>query len=81
MVFKFSDLALSVPEKSKNSIFEIPIILQTLNINNQRTISEKSINLHIIRKLIKYSLKNISVKATFTLTFFEIMLFEGRSVL
>ena len=31
---------LSVPEKLKNSIFEIPIIPQILNINNQKTTSE-----------------------------------------
>ena len=30
----FISLILSVPEKLKNSIFEIPIIPQTLNINN-----------------------------------------------
>ena len=34
-----------------------------------------------IRKLIEYSLKNVSVKAMFTLTVFEILLSEGRSVL
>ena len=50
-------LCLSVPEKFKNSIFEIPVIPQTLNISNQRTTSTKSINLDIIRKLITYCLK------------------------
>ena len=45
--------------KLKNSIFEIPIIPQTLNINNQRTTSAESINLDIIKKLIEYSLKNV----------------------
>ena len=71
-------LTLSVPEKLKNSDFEMPIILQTLN-NNLRTTSAKSINLYTIRKLIEYSLKNVSVKAMFTV--FEVFLFEGRSVL
>ena len=52
-------LTLSVPEKLKNSIFEMPIITQTLNINNLRTKSAKSINLHTIRKLVEYSLKNV----------------------
>ena len=52
-------ITLSVLEKLKNSIFEIPIIPQTLNINNYRNTRTKSINLHIIRKLIRYSLKNI----------------------
>ena len=67
-------LTLSVPEKLKNSIFEMPIIAQTLNINNLRTVSAKSINLHTIRKLTEYSLKIV-------LTVFEILLSEGRSVL
>ena len=71
-------LTLSVPEKLKNSDFEMPIILQTLN-NNLRTTSAKSINLYTIRKLIEYSLKHVSVKAMFTV--FEVFLFEGRSVL
>ena len=74
-------LTLSVPEKFKNWIFEMPIIPPTLNINNLRTTSVMSTNLHTIRKLIKYSLKNIPAKAAFTLTVFEILLFEGRTVL
>ena len=49
-------LTLSVPEILKNLIFEIPIITRTLNINNLRTTSAKSINLHTIRKLVGYSL-------------------------
>ena len=65
----------------RNSIFEIPIILQTLNIITRETQSAKSINLVIIRKFIKYSLKNVLVKTMFILTFFEILMFEGRSVL
>ena len=40
----------------------------------------KSINLHIIRKLIKYSLKKDFLKAMFTLSDFEILLFEARSI-
>ena len=61
-------------EKLKNSIFEIPVIPQTLNIT-----SAKYINLNIIRKLIKYSLKNFRVKAMFTLTISEILLLKCRS--
>ena len=82
MVFKFFlfCLTLSVPEKLKNSIFQMPIITQALNINNMRTTSAKSINLHTIRKL-EYSLQKSSAKAMFTLTAFEILLSEGRSVL
>ena len=79
LFFKFC-LTLSVPKKFKNSIFEMPIIPQTSNINNLRGRSAKSINLHTIRKVIKYSLKKVSLKAMFTLNFFEILL-EGRSVL
>ena len=80
MVFKFFRfcLILSVREKLKNSISIIP---QTLNINNYRTTSAKSINLDIIRKLIKYSLTNFLVKGMFTNIAFEILLFEGRSIL
>ena len=73
--------ALSLPEKLKNSIFEMPIITQTLNFNNLRTTSAKSINLHTVRKLVEYSLNNVLAKAMFTLTVFEILLSEGRSVL
>ena len=63
----------SSSEKLKNSIFEIPIIPQTLRIT-----SAKSINLNIIRKLIK----KCRVKAKcfwFTLTIFKILLFKCRS--
>ena len=44
-----------------------------------RTTSAKS--LHTIRKLVEYYLKNVAAKAMFTLTIFEILLSEGRSVL
>ena len=71
-------LTLSVQEKLRNSIFEMPKIKQTLNINNLRTTSAKSVNLHTITKLIEYSLKNVHVKAMLTLTVFEIFLFEVR---
>ena len=59
MVFNFFwfCLTLSVTKKLKNSIFEMPIITQTLNINNLRTTGTKSINLHTLRKLVEYSLK------------------------
>ena len=45
----------SIPEKSKNLIFEIPIIPQTLIINNYRSASAKSISSDVIRKHIEYS--------------------------
>ena len=38
-------LTLSLPEKLKNSIFEMPIIPQILNINNSGTTEAKSIHL------------------------------------
>ena len=52
-------LTLSLTEKLKNSILEMPIIPQTLNINNSRTTIANSINLHTIRELIEYSLKKL----------------------
>ena len=60
---------LSVPEKSENFIFELQIITQTLNINNLRTKSAKSINLPAIRKLVEHSLKNVSERQCLFLTF------------
>ena len=51
-------LTLTAPEKLEHSIFEIPTITQTLNINNLRTTTAKSINLYTIRKLVEYILKN-----------------------
>ena len=59
----------------------MPIITQTLNINNLRTTSGKSINLHTIRKLVEYCLKDVVAKAMFTLSAFEILLSGGRSAL
>ena len=59
----------------------MPIITQTLNINNLKTTSAKSINLHTIRKLVEYSLKNFAAKTVFTPNVFEILLSEGSSVL
>ena len=50
-------LTLSLLEKLKISIFEMPIITQTLNINNLRATSAKSINLHTIRNLLNILLK------------------------
>ena len=74
-------LTLSLLEKLKNSIFEMPTIPQTLKINNSRTTRPKSINLHTIRNLIEYSLKKVPIKAMFSPTVFEILMSEGRSVL
>ena len=61
--------------------FEMPVIPQTLNINNMRTASAKSINLHNIRKLTEYSLKIICVKATLTLIVSEIFMYKVSWVL
>ena len=60
---------LSVPEKSENFILELQIITQTLNINNLRTKSAKSINLPTIRKLVEHSLKNVWERQYLFLTF------------
>ena len=59
----------------------MPVVPQTLDINNSRTTRPKSINLHTIRKLIKYSLKKVSIKAIFSPTNFKILMSQGRSVL
>ena len=59
----------------------MPIISQILNINNFRTKSAKSINLHTIRNVIQYLFKNVSLKAMLTLTIFDIPLFKGSLVL
>ena len=79
LVFKFFwfCLTLSVPEKLKNSIFEMPIITQNLIINNLRTTSAKSINLHTMKNLVEYSLKGVVAKAMFILTVLEILLFQN----
>ena len=62
MVFEFFRfcLSLSVAQKLKNSIFQMPIITQTLNINNLRTTSAKSIDptplenlLNVVWKILK----------------------------
>ena len=59
----------------------MPIIPQTLNIYISRTTRTKSINLHTIRKLIKYSLKNMTIKTISAPTIFKTLMSEGRSVL
>ena len=64
--------------KLKNLIFEMLIITQTLNTNNLRATNAKSINLHIIRKLVECSLKTVKAKAMFPLTVFRILLSKGR---
>ena len=74
-------LNLSVSEKLKNSIFEMLIITQDLNINNLRTRSGKSINLHIIKKVVDYSLKDVAAKVMFIFIVLQILLSEGRSLL
>ena len=70
MVFIFFDavLTLSVPEKLKNSVFEMPVIPQNVNIKLENH-KAKSINLNIIRKLIKYSLKNNVIEQCLLLPF------------
>ena len=58
-LFVFDFLTLSIPSKSKNSNFEMAIVRQILNLDMLRTLSTKSMILHTIKKLIKYSLKSI----------------------
>ena len=61
--------------KLKNSIFEIPVILQTLNIHYRVYQPECH------KKAYRISFKNFFVKAMFTLTVFKILMFKGRLVL
>ena len=58
----------------------MPIIPQTLSIKNLRTTNAKSMNMHVLRKLIEYSLKNLLLKAMFTIAVFDIFLLKDRSV-
>ena len=64
-------LTLSVLEKLRNLILDIPIATQTLSINNLRTTSAKSINLYTIRKLVEYSLKIAWQRQCFLLPFWR----------
>ena len=52
----------------------MPIIPQTLSINNLGTTSAKSVDLHTIRKLVEYSLNNLT--SMFALIVLEILLFD-----
>ena len=71
MVFNFFKVLFT--EKSKNSVSEMPIIPQTLNINNLKTTSANSINFYTIRKLVKYSLRNVSCKShVYTYRFWDV---------
>ena len=74
-------LTLSVTEKLKTLIFKMPIIAQTLNINNLITTRAKAINLLTNRKLVEYSFKNGVEKAMFIFSVSEILLSKGRLVL
>lgn len=75
-------LTLSIPEKLKNPIFEMPIIPPTLNINNLRTTRVGKVYQPIYhQKSYGGFFKKQSVKAMFTVTIFRILSFEGRSVL
>ena len=59
----------------KKSIFENPIISQTVSIKTCKKITNtETIILHIFRKLMKNSLKILLVETMFTLTFFQILL-------
>ena len=49
----------------------MPVTPQTLNINNLRITGAKSINLEIIRKLIKYSFKNVTLTQCLLLPFWR----------
>ena len=68
------------PEKIENYNFEIPTIPQTLNINNKRTTSAKSINRDVFWKAYQILFKTGFVESNI-LSAFEVLLFEARSVL
>ena len=57
VIILFKPFSTGTAEKLKNAIVEIPIIPEPLNVDNKWTTIGKSINLNIIRKLIKSSLK------------------------
>ena len=80
-ILNFFSFTPSEPKKLKDSIFDIRVILQTLNITNLRSTGAKSINLHAVRKLIECSLRNCRLKALFAFTVFEILLSKCWSVL
>ena len=71
MILNFFSICLtvSVQENLKNSNFERSVITQTLSITNLRTTSAKSINLHAVRKLVEYSLKNLGKRRCLFLPF------------
>ena len=52
-----------------------------VNVNNWRTTSGKCINQVFIRKITEHSFQNVLLKVQFILTLFEILLFEGWSML
>ena len=64
-------LIFSLPKKLENSIFETPIIPQTLKINNLITTRAKSINILTLRLLIKYCLKMCPERQHLLLLFFR----------
>ena len=70
-------LIFSVSDKLQNLIFEVSIILKTSNIHNQKSKSEKSINMHIFQNLIKFFLTNTVLKIMCTFIVSDILLFEG----
>ena len=74
-----SQLTLSLPEKLENSIFKIPIIPQTLNINNLENHKFKFCHPEYHQKAYQILLSNVLVKAMVTLTIFKILLFKARA--
>ena len=74
-------LSFSIPKKLKKLIFKISIIQQNLDINNLRNTSSKYVDIKTTRKLIEYYLKSVGIKAMFTITVFEILLLQNRSIL
>lgn len=59
----------------------MPIILQTLKINNSRSTKGNSIYHRTITKLIQYNFKMCPKKALFTYAVFEVLMSDGRLLL
>ena len=68
-------------KKLKNSIFEMPIITQNLNINNLRTTTAKFCQPAYHWKACLIFFKKYSAIVMFALIDFEMLLSQGRSVL
>ena len=68
-------------KKLKNSIFEMSVIRQNLNINNLRTTTAKVYQPAYHYKACLIFLRKCSARVMFALLVFEMLLSQGRSIL